>query len=68
VIHNFQENLDWEDYINWWNEHAVNFLSEKSIDTLVAYTGHPIIGKIDNLDTLRECLEKDYLEIEGIKF
>ncbi len=68
VIHNFQDNLDWEDYINWWNEHAVNFLSEKGIDALIAYTGHPIIGKIDNLDTLRACLEQDYLEIEGIKF
>jgi hypothetical protein len=67
VIHDFKQELDWKDYIDWWQNNAEDFIKEKGLDSLIAYTGHPIIGRVDNLDTLKSCLDKNYLELECIR-
>ena len=58
----------WRDYIGWFKHFAPNFIEQHGIKTLLAYTGHPIIGRITNLKDLEQCLQKEHLEFESITF
>lgn len=55
------------DYVKWWEFYAKDFVKKHGIDKILHYTGHPVIGKVANLEILREVANsKDVLEIENI--
>lgn len=58
----------WRDYLAWFKYHAPKFVEQHGTKKLLAYTGHPVIGRITNLKDLELCLQKEYLEFESINF
>lgn len=58
--------FDWTTYLGWWQRHAQDFLRIHGQQNLIRYTGHPVVGRVRNLDDLRRCVERPYLILEHI--
>lgn len=62
------QQIDKNDYIKWWSEKAPTFVAKHGIDKILHYTGHPVIGRVTNLDDLETVVNsKDVLELEIVK-
>jgi hypothetical protein len=61
--------FDWNHYINWFQTHApTTWLEQLSESTLRNYTGHPVVGKVQNLDALQQAIDMPYLEFDRFEF
>lgn len=59
--------LDADQYLSWWQDNAPEFMRQHGDRTLMAWTGHPIIGRVTNLNDLETVLSHPYLEFSHIK-
>jgi len=54
-------------YLDWWHTNASEFVAQHGIEKILHFTGHPIIGKIINLNDLETVVNsKDILELESV--
>ena len=60
--------IDWEKYVNWFKINSPKFISLHGEERLKKFTGHPVIGKVVNLNDLSFVLSKPVLEFEQIIF
>lgn len=60
--------FNWDRYLDWFEHYAPEFVAHYGIKNLIAYTGHPVIGRVTNTKDLEQCLQKEYLEFESIIF
>jgi len=59
--------IELDDYVNWWTTNAPEFVAYHSIDKILHYTGHPLIGHVTNLDDLETVVNSnDILELEEV--
>jgi hypothetical protein len=62
-----EKTFDLENYVNWWNTYAPEFIAYHGIDKILHYTGHPVIGRVTNLDALETVVNSnDILELEYV--
>jgi hypothetical protein len=59
--------LDWDAYLDWFWQHAPDWVAYHGVETLKKFTGDPVIGRIRNLKDLEYCLSLPYLEIDRIE-
>ena len=58
-------NLD--DYTEWWHTHASDFVKHHGWDTIMRYTGYPLIGEVVNIDDLEKVYAcPEVLELQEI--
>ena len=50
-------------YIKWWKTNAPEFIKNHGLEKILHYTGHPIIGRVVNIDNLNAINE----QLEGIE-
>jgi hypothetical protein len=55
-------------YLNWFKNNAAEFVQQKGLDELWKFTGHPIVGHVDNLDILTEVLSQPLIGFESLTF
>ena len=56
------------EYISWWKTNAPAFVEEKTIDRILHYTGHAVIGHVENLDDLQQVASsQNLLEFEDME-
>lgn len=60
------KSFDWNRYLAWWKQHGGRFLDLHGMDKIRNFTGHPVIGKVRNLDDLRECVSRPFLELDRV--
>jgi len=60
--------FNWDRYLSWFNTHGKEFVNYYGIETLKKFTGHPVVGKVTNLDALEFCLEMPVLAFEALDF
>jgi hypothetical protein len=60
--------FEWDAYLNWFIQYGSEFVARHGLKNLIAYTGHPVIGRVTNLLDLEQCLQKEYLDFETIIF
>lgn len=52
-VHN-RNDFSLSHYMQWWNTHARDFVAKHGIETILHYTGHPIIGRVINYQDIPE--------------
>ena len=71
IIHEYYSGIndyDEEKYKTWFYTNAQSFVEKYSWETILAYTGEPVVGRVTNLDVLEEILEKPYLKFKELVF
>jgi hypothetical protein len=68
VVKNTKTVFDWDNYINWFAINCPEFLNIHSQEALVKFTGHPVVGKVTNLDALHVVNSMPVLEFDKISF
>ena len=63
----YQE-FDWHSYINWFKHHAPEWTQQIGESTLKNFTGHPVVGKVTNLNDLQQALAMPHLEFSRLEF
>ena len=54
-------------YVSWWHNYAPEFVAYHGLDKILHYTGHPVIGRVTNLDALKTVANSnDILELEYV--
>jgi hypothetical protein len=54
-VHN-RNDFSLSQYINWWKTYALDFVSKHGIETIMHYTGHPVIGRVVNIENIPDCI------------
>lgn len=54
--------------LNKFKKHNPEFVKHQTEEKILAYTGHPVIGKVRNLTDLQNVADAPILELEYIKF
>jgi hypothetical protein len=62
-LHEGQPAFDLEFYKKWWQEKCPGFVEKQGMDNIIRYTGWPVIGKVTNIEYL-----KDLIKIKKLKF
>jgi len=60
--------FDWEKYLDWFRLHGKDFLQTHGEDQLKCYTGHPVIGRVINLDDLEQVVNTPVLTFQALYF
>ena len=60
--------INWEHYLAFFRRHANEFLVHHGEEKLCKFTGHPVVGRIINLQDFRTVLAEPYLEFDSIVF
>lgn len=60
------ETFPWQDYLAWFRQHAPGWLAQHGEETLIKFTGDPVIGRIRNLKDLEYCLGLPFLDIDRV--
>ena len=65
------KNSDWStrienDYKNWFQTKCADFVKKVGMDTILKYTGYPVVGKVTNLDTLQKIQNASELILENV--
>jgi len=63
-----QGRFNQQKYVEWWQQYASEFVEIHGIETILAWTGHPVIGHIENLETLEAVVNKPVLEFSHLEF
>ena len=58
--------LDIEKYKKWWSDKCPDFVAQEGMERIIKYTGFPVIGKVNNIEHLREIVNEKTLALEGI--
>jgi hypothetical protein len=53
-------------YRTWYNTHAPDWIQQNGWDKIIRYTGWPRVGRVKNLDVLKEIAISPLFEIESI--
>jgi len=65
----YYDNFSPSQYIRWWNTNAPEFVEKHGIERILHYTGHPVIGRVTNLDDLTTVVNStQILELENVSF
>jgi hypothetical protein len=54
-VHN-RNNFSLSQYMHWWKTYAPDFVAKHGLETILHYTGHPIIGRVVNIDNIPNCI------------
>jgi len=68
VIKNMPKKLNWKNYINWFQNFSPEFVEYHGVEKLKKFTGHPVIGKVQNLNDLEAVLAQPTLEFLKLSF
>lgn len=69
IVHNENlEKFDQSHYLDWFRTYGADFLKLHSESTLLKYTGHPVVGRIINLDDLQKVVDTPKLFFERLVF
>jgi hypothetical protein len=60
--------FDWTSYIKWFEIHDADFVKLHGVARLKKFTGHPIIGSVQNKQDLVTLLEQPVIKFESIMF
>lgn len=60
--------VDPQELLVWFKKNSPEFVSLHGEQTILAYTGHPVIGRVINLDDLVQIAVAPLLELESIRF
>jgi len=59
--------LNQERYRRWWHDNAPDFVAQHGWDQIMYYTGHPLIGRVINLDDLIQVKQyPNKLELQNV--
>jgi hypothetical protein len=64
----YPEFTDFDGLINFINQHDPEFVQRNGVDTILHYTGYPVIGQVKNLDDLQTVVNSGILEFESLEF
>lgn len=59
--------VDKTQYIKWWNEKCPLFVEKMGMETIMRYTGWPVIGEVEDKEYLRQLVEIKELNFEGLE-
>ena len=70
VIDKSQNKLipDQSQYLQWFRTHGKQFLEKHGEEKLLQFTGHPVVGRVVNLDTLHDIISAQELHFEYLNF
>lgn len=69
IAHNDRDlQFDQTHYLAWFREHGAEFLQQHTESTLLKYTGHPVVGRVINLDDLQRVVDCPKLFFERLIF
>jgi hypothetical protein len=68
VINQENKKFDIDQYVNWFRTHGTDFLNIHGEETLLKFTGHPVVGNIVNKHDLETVVSTPILEFEYLKF
>ena len=68
IEHGGDDYFDWQHYLEFFRQHAKDFLSLHGESKLRKFTGHPIVGRILNLKDFETVLQKPFLEFKELAF
>jgi len=60
------QDFDLEAYQQWWRTKGSEFLARHGMHTLMAWTGHPVVGRVLNLSDLEQICARPYLELQSL--
>lgn len=59
--------FDWDHYEHWFRQHGKEFVDLHGWDRIRQFTGHPVVGRVENIEDLYEIISRPYLEFERIE-
>lgn len=65
---NYRPEKFWPNYTKWWHENGQDFIATHGWGRIKRFTGHPVVGRITNLDDLEYCVAQPVLEFEALSF
>lgn len=69
VVQDFRNyKFNQQEYLEWFRINGKEFLSIHSEEKLLKYTGHPVIGRVVNLNDLKSLIQQPVIEIEKLLF
>ena len=68
VVQPETNNLNLSKYIQWFEINGAEFIKAHGVTDLVKFTGHPVVGRITNLDDLKYCINRQFLEFDQLVF
>lgn len=69
VIHkDTRQKFNWDTYIAWFKQYGQDFLQLHGEQKLRQFTGHPVIGKVRNVNDLQTVLNTPVLDFECLIF
>lgn len=66
VVEDEPVKFDWDRYLSWWHRNAAEFVQTHGEHRLKTFTGHPVIGRVINLDDLKHCVQQPVLELDRV--
>ena len=67
AVHQQPNTFNKNHYLDWWQTNAPEFVAYHGLDKILHYTGHPIIGRVINLDELEIIVNSNaVLELEYV--
>ena len=67
-IVNFPKITFVDEIIALFNQHDPAFVELHGEETIKYYTGYPVIGRVTNLDSLKQCLTEHILVLDSLSF
>ena len=55
-----------KNYINWYEQKCADFVDKVGLQTIMEYTGYPVVGKVVNLGLLQKIQNSNYLKLENV--
>jgi hypothetical protein len=59
--------FDEDDYKTWWIKKCPGFVDKHGMDTVLRYTGWPVIGKVRDIDYLNQLVKIKELNFESLE-
>lgn len=63
-----QFTLNQQHYLQWFKTHGAEFLAHHGEQQLLQFTGHPVVGRVVNLDALTQVVASPELYFEYLAF
>lgn len=64
----FQWQFNTQKYLAWFMTHGKDFLTLHGQEKLLKFTGHPIVGRVTNLDVLETVVSQPEIRLEWLEF
>lgn len=56
-----------DQYRDWYNTHALEWVQQQGWEKITRYTGWPCVGRVKNLNVLKEIAKSPVFEIESVQ-